>query len=72
MTKYVTTEEQFQCHRCRIHCAKRELREGKYCPNCGKNFLFVTMEEVGDGARVQLFKDPEETRLWTNFWRYRI
>ncbi len=58
MTRYVTTEEQYECTECGISCARRELIHEESCPNCGMNFMtFLNIN--GQERSVRLVIDRE-------------
>lgn len=44
MTRYVTTEEQYECYYCGVSCARRELVNDAGCPNCKTDFMIFSNE----------------------------
>ncbi len=60
MARYYTTEELFECYRCHIQCARREMIDGCHihqCPNCSKP-LFGLQEHTNEWTAIS--HDPEE------------
>ncbi len=59
MTKYVTTEEQFECYQCGVSCARRELIKDASCPNCGVDFMtFMNRDGKVISLRLVISREP--------------